>query len=200
MRAVVVDPGLDQAVEVPMNQSRPVAAPPAWIDDDRLVLITATSEGTDAVIVDSASQGYEPGPSGVQLVATSADAGTAAVWRGPGRPVEIQSTTSWLAEEPAGVEIAPDGAAMPMVLALDASGIDWRSCGATTRERRPASPLTPPPGSGRGSRHSTLAKRTRRRWPGSAEADHGLQTCRGPALGRACGLISVGPSGPQLRR
>ena len=29
MRAVVVDPGLDQAVEVPMNQSRPVAAPPA---------------------------------------------------------------------------------------------------------------------------------------------------------------------------
>jgi hypothetical protein len=123
MRAVVVDPGLDQAVEVPMNQSRPVAAPPAWIDDDRLVLISATSEGTEAVIVDSASQGYDPGPSGVQLVATSADAATAAVWRGPGRPVEIQSTTSWLADEPAGVEIdPPDGAAMPLVLALDADG------------------------------------------------------------------------------
>ena len=123
MRAVVVDPGLDQAVEVPMNQSRPVAAPPAWIDDDRLVLISATSEGTEAVIVDSASQGYEPGPSGVQLVATSADAATAAVWRGPGQSVEIQSTTSWLADEPADVRIdPPDGAAMPMVLALDADG------------------------------------------------------------------------------
>jgi hypothetical protein len=123
MRAVVVDPGLDQAVEVPMNQSRPVAAPPAWIDDDRIVLISATSEGTEAVIVDSASQGYDPGPSGVRLVATSADAATAAVWGGPGRPVVIQSTTSWLAGEPAGVEIGPpDGAAMPMVLALDANG------------------------------------------------------------------------------
>ena len=123
MRAVVVDPGLDQAVEVPMNQSRPVAAPPAWIDDDRVVLISATSEGSEAVIVDSASQGYEPGPNGVQLVATSADAATAALWRGPGRPVEIQSTTSWLAGEPAGVEIdPPDGSAMPMVLALDADG------------------------------------------------------------------------------
>jgi len=40
-----------------------------------------------------------------------------------GKPVEIQSTSSWLAEEPAGVEIdPPDGAAKPMVLALDANG------------------------------------------------------------------------------
>ncbi len=123
MRAVVVDPGLDQAVEVPMSQGRAVAAPPAWIDDDRLVLIAATSEGTEAVIVDSASPGSEPGPTGVQLVATSADAATAAVWRGEGTPVEIQSTTSWLAGEPAGVKIdPPDGAALPMVLALDADG------------------------------------------------------------------------------
>jgi hypothetical protein len=123
MRAVIVEPGLDQAVEVPMNESRPVAAPPAWIDDDRLVLISATSEGTEAVIVDSASQGSEPGPTGVQLVSTSADAATAAVWRGPGQPVAIQSTTSWLAGEPADVRIdPPDGAAMPMVLALDADG------------------------------------------------------------------------------
>ena len=59
----------------------------------------------------------------MRLVATSADAATAAVWRGTGEPVEIQSTTSWLAGEPAGVEIdPPDGAAMPMVLALDADG------------------------------------------------------------------------------
>jgi hypothetical protein len=123
MRAVVIDPGLDQAVEVPISQTRPVAAPPAWIDDDRMVLISTTSDGTEAVIVDSASQASEPGPTGVQLVATSADAATAAVWRGEGKPVEIQSTSSWLAEEPAGVEIdPPDGAAKPMVLALDANG------------------------------------------------------------------------------
>lgn len=123
MRAVVVDPGLEQAVEVPMNEGRPVAAPAAWIDDDRLVLIAATSEGTAAVIVDSASQGSEPGPTGVQLVATSADAATVAVWRGDGTPVEIQSTTAWLAGEPGSVEIdPPDGAALPMVLALDANG------------------------------------------------------------------------------
>ena len=123
VRAVVVDPGLDQAVEVPMSQGRAVAAPPAWIDDDRLVLIATTSEGTGAVIVDSASPGSEPGPTGVHLVATSADAATAASWRGEGTPVEIQSTTSWLAGQPAGVKIdPPDGAALPMVLALDADG------------------------------------------------------------------------------
>ena len=106
-----------------MSQGRAVAAPPAWIDDDRLVMIATTNEGTGAVIVDSASPGTEPGPTGVQLVATSADAATAAVWRGEGTPVGIQSTTSWLAGEPAGVEIdPPDGAALPMVLALDANG------------------------------------------------------------------------------
>ena len=199
MRAVVVDPGLDQAVEVPMNQSRPVAAPPAWIDDDRLVLISATSEGTEAVIVDSASQGYEPGPSGVQLVATSADAATAAVWRGPGQSVEIQSTTSWLADEPAGVRDRSSGRCR------DADGARARRRRGATRGRV-----------GRRGGHADRHHRSRGRAgvgaggdarPGRGKRGDGglaslrrisrLRTCRGPALGRACGLRSAGAGGPR---
>ena len=202
MRAVVVDPGLDQAVEVPMNESRPVAAPAAWIDDDRLVLISATSEGTEAVIVDSASQGYEPGPSGVQLVATSADAATAAVWRGPGQPVEIQSTTSWLAEEPAGVRDRSSGRCR------DADGARARRRRRATRGRV-----------GRRGGHADRDHRSRGRTgvgaggharPGRGErGDGGLASLRDigasdmPRPGARPGLraqVCRGRRAPQLRR
>jgi hypothetical protein len=123
MRAVVVDPALEQAVEVALNERRPVAAPPAWIDDDRVVVVTATSDGTESVIVDSATQESEPGPAGVVLVATSADATMAAVWYGPDNPVEVLPTRAWLGDEPATIRIEPpDGATAPAVLALDGPG------------------------------------------------------------------------------
>jgi len=123
MRAVVVDPGLEQAVEVTVTDGQAAPAPAAWIDDDRLVIVAAAGEDGQAVIVDSAAQETEQGPVGVRLVTTSADASTAAVWRGSGEPVEIQSTENWLAEQPANIRIdVPDNAAGPAVMALDAEG------------------------------------------------------------------------------
>ena len=123
MRAIVVDPGLEQAVEVAVGDGQAAPAPAAWIDDDRLVIVAASGDAGDAVIVDSATQETEQGPAGVRLVVTSADASTAAVWPGDSEPVEIQSTESWLAEQPASIRIeVPDNASGPAVMALDAEG------------------------------------------------------------------------------
>ena len=45
------------------------------------------------------------------------------MWHGSGEPVQIQSTESWLAEQPASIRIdVPDNAAGPAVMALDAEG------------------------------------------------------------------------------
>jgi hypothetical protein len=136
MRAVVVDPALEQAVEVAVEDGQAAPAPAAWIDDDRVVIVAAAGDDGEAVIVDSATQETQSGPGGVRLVATSADASTAAVWRGSGEPVEIQSTESWLAEQPASIRIdVPDGAAGPAVMALDAEGerlaVVWSDGGGT---------------------------------------------------------------------
>ena len=121
MRVVVVDPSLDQAVEVAAGETT-VPVPAAWIDDDRVVLAGA-GDGSETVVVDSTTKESAPGPSGVAYIATSADASTAAVWGGPGEPVEVLSTEDWLAEKPASVRIdAPAGAEAPIVMALDADG------------------------------------------------------------------------------
>jgi hypothetical protein len=123
MRAVVVDPGLEQAVEVAVTDSQAAPAPAAWIDDDRLVIVSTAGDDGEAVIVDSATQEVQQGPAGVRLVGTSADASMAAVWRSGGEPIDIQSTESWLAEQPASIRIdVPDDAAGPGVMALDAEG------------------------------------------------------------------------------
>jgi hypothetical protein len=122
MRAVIVDPGLDQAVEVSASENA-VPVPAAWIDDDRVVLVASADNSGVAIIVDSAAQDWEAGPGSVRMVATSADASMAAVWEGPGQPVAVLSTEAWLAAEPANIRIeAPDGAAGPAVMALDGEG------------------------------------------------------------------------------
>jgi hypothetical protein len=121
MRVVVVDPSLEQAVEVAAGQTA-VPVPPAWIDDDRVVL-AAAGDGAETVLVDSATKESTPGPSGVAYIATSADTSTAAVWAGPGEPVEVLSTEDWLAGTPASVRIDPPGGADALVvMALDAEG------------------------------------------------------------------------------
>jgi hypothetical protein len=121
MRVVVVDPGLDQAVEVAAGQTT-VPLPAAWINDDRVVL-AAAGDGADSVLVDSATNDATPGPSGVAYIATSADASMAAVWGGPGEAVEVLATEDWLAGTPASVRIdAPAGAEALVVMALDAEG------------------------------------------------------------------------------
>jgi hypothetical protein len=123
LRVVVTDPALEGATVAALAETRPLPAPPAWIDDDRVAVVAATADSTETVIVDTPSGDTEPGPAGVRLVATSADAAVAAVWPGPGSPVGVLATEAWLAGQTASVRIDPPEAGWsPAVLALDRPG------------------------------------------------------------------------------
>src|SRR4029077_4227441 len=72
MRVVLIDPALSTASEISLDQPV-VAAPPVWIDDDRLVVVSGDAGAPIATIVDAKSGAQTEGPSGDRLLATSAD-------------------------------------------------------------------------------------------------------------------------------
>jgi hypothetical protein len=122
-RVVVTDPVLSGATEAPLGDRTALPVPPAWIDDDRVVVLAATDGPPDAIIVDTTSGEVRPGPVGSMLFATSADATTAASWGGPGTPVEVLPTAAWLDGQRGSVRIdAPADGLDPIVLALDRTG------------------------------------------------------------------------------
>lgn len=122
-RIVVTDPTLLGATENDLGDRTMLAVPPAWIDDDRVVVLASRDGATDTLIVDSTSGDISAGPGGVRIVTTSADAATTASWRGPDTPVEVLETSAWLAGEAAAVRIDPPaGGLQPAVLALDGTG------------------------------------------------------------------------------
>ncbi len=131
VRVVVTDPTLEGATEAPLPAREVLLLPPAWIDDDRVVVLAAGDAADESLIVDTATGEASPGPAGAQLVTTSADATTTALWRGQGNPVEVLSTEAWLAGEAGAVRIdPPEDDHTPAVLALDRVGdrlaIAWR--------------------------------------------------------------------------
>lgn len=123
MRVVVTDPALGGATEAPIDDRRAIAVPPAWVDDDRVVVVAGTDGGGEALVVDTTSGEITGGPAGVRLVTTSAEAETLAQWRGGDAPVEVLETRAWLDGGQASVRIdAPAAGLLPAVLALDRSG------------------------------------------------------------------------------
>jgi hypothetical protein len=121
LRAVVVDPGLDQAAEFPLD-AVPVVGPPAWIDGDRLVVVTGEDRRRVATILDVTTGETSIGPAGVRLLAVSADTTTVAVWSGDG-PIAVHDTEAWLAEDGPTTSIAaPNGVVGPAAIALDRNG------------------------------------------------------------------------------
>jgi hypothetical protein len=137
-RLVIADPetgiAADDALAAPV-----VPAPPAWLGDDRIAVVTGTDEALTTAIVATATGDAVPGPDGARLLATSADARTIAVAR-PGRePVTVRVTSDWLAG--GGPTLAsidpPDKAVAVTALALDADGsrlaVAWLTEGGTVR-------------------------------------------------------------------
>jgi hypothetical protein len=123
LRVVVVDPALQGATEAALDDSRPLPAPPAWVDDDRVVVVTAAADATETIVVDTTSGEPAQGPGPARLVTTSADASTAALWRGPGDPIEVLATDDWLDGRNASIRIEPpESGWTPAVLALDGTG------------------------------------------------------------------------------
>ena len=122
-RLVLVDPESRTAVEQTLDPPI-VPAPPAWVGDERVLVVTGTDDALTSSVIDTASGDPSPGPDGARLVATSADARIVAV-AGAGRdPVTIRVTSDWLAGSgpPLAMIGVPDGAVAVTSLALDADG------------------------------------------------------------------------------
>jgi hypothetical protein len=123
IRVVLVDPALSTAFEVALDEPA-VAAPPVWIDDDRLVVVSGDAGAPIATIVDSTSGDQTEGPSGDRLLASSADGKRIATMAEQGAPIVIRDMAGWLAGD--GSSIAsiepPNGSTTAITFALDTKG------------------------------------------------------------------------------
>lgn len=123
IRVVLIDPALSTAFEIEMDQPV-VAAPPVWIDDERLVVITGDAGAPLATVVEVESGEQTEGPSGDRLLATSADGKRVATMADQGSPIVIRDMAGWLAGD--GSSIAsiepPNGSTTAITFALDTPG------------------------------------------------------------------------------
>jgi hypothetical protein len=123
IRVVIIDPSVGTTVEIPIDRSV-VAAPPIWIDADRLVVVTGDGAAPQATIVDSKDGSLSDGPAGSRLLAASADGHTVATMASPGAPVVVRTKNDWIGGNDTSVaSIAPpNGSATAIAFALDAVG------------------------------------------------------------------------------
>ena len=123
IRVVLSDPSVGTAFEIPLD--RPVvAAPPAWIDGERLLVVTGDAAEPIATIVDTTTGGLSDGPAGARLLATSASGRRIATMAGQGAPIVVRDTAGWLKGDGSSIaSIAPpDGSSTAIAFSLDASG------------------------------------------------------------------------------
>jgi hypothetical protein len=123
IRLVLIDPSVGTAFEIPID--RPVvAAPPAWIDGDRLVLVTGDAAAPATTIVDTTTSELTDGPIGARLVATSANGKRIATMAGQGAPVVVRDTAGWLSGDGSSIASVdpPNGSTTAIAFALDATG------------------------------------------------------------------------------
>ena len=101
-----------------------MAAPPVWIEPDRLVLVTGDAAAPLAAIVDTTTGEVVDGPSGDRLLAASGDGKRIATMAGQGDPVVVRDTDGWLAGD--GSQVAsiapPTGSSTAIGFALDSAG------------------------------------------------------------------------------
>jgi hypothetical protein len=129
---LLIDPSAGSAFAIPIDRSV-IAAPPVWIGPDRLVVVTGDASSPLATIVDTETGDLSDGPVGARLLAASADGRRLATMDGPGDPVVIRDTDTWLGGD--GSSIAslspPGGSASAIAFALDANGqrlaIAWQA-------------------------------------------------------------------------
>lgn len=123
VEVVLIDPSASTALEIPIDRLV-VAAPPAWLDSDRLIVVTGDSASPAATIVDTTTGDLTEGPTGDRLLATSADGRRIATMSGPGAPIMVRDTAAWLSGDGSslGSVDPPDAKATAIAFALDASG------------------------------------------------------------------------------
>ena len=123
VRVVLVDPSLSTAFEIEVDVPV-VAAPPVWIDSDRLAIVTGDAGAPTATLIDTTNGQPSDGPSGARLLATSANGRRIATMAGPNAPVLIRNTDGWLAGDGSSIaSIAPpNGSTTAIAFALDTTG------------------------------------------------------------------------------
>jgi hypothetical protein len=123
IRVVLIDPSVSTAFEIAIEGSV-VAAPPAWLDRDRLVVVTGDAGEPTTAIVDVSTGESTEGPSGARLIATSANGRRVATMAKQGAPVVVRDTTAWLEDDGSSIaSVEPAGDATTAIgFALDATG------------------------------------------------------------------------------
>ena len=101
-----------------------MAAPPVWIDGDRLVVVTGDAAAPDVDDRRHDDRRDVDGPAGARLLATSATGARIATMAAQGAPIVIRDTAGWLAGDGSSIgSIAPpSGSTTAIAFALDASG------------------------------------------------------------------------------
>ena len=125
---VLADPATETAFTIPVDEAT-LAAPPAWLDDDRVVIVTGDADAPLTRIVDAASGSLEPGPSGARFVAISTDGSTVATLAPSSAIIALDEASAWLAGNGSSASSAgtaragaPAQGATPIAFALDAAG------------------------------------------------------------------------------
>jgi hypothetical protein len=123
IRVVLIDPSVSTVFEIPLDGSV-VAAPPAWLDGERLVVVTGDAAEPTATIVDVSTGESSEGPAGARLIATSANGRRIATMAKQGAPVMVRDTTAWLEDDGSSIaSVEPAGdATTAIAFALDATG------------------------------------------------------------------------------
>lgn len=120
---VVIDPSVSTAFEIAVGRDV-VAAPPVWIDDDRLVVVTGNTGSPTSAIVDTTTNDVADGPAGARLIAASANGKRVATMAKQGAPVMVRDMDGWLAGDGSAIASVapPDGVSSAISFALDATG------------------------------------------------------------------------------
>jgi hypothetical protein len=123
IRLVLIDPSVASAFEIPIGRDV-VAAPPAWLDDERVVVVTGDAGSPTSAIVDVTTGDVTDGPGGARLIAASANGKRVATMARRGAPVLVSDTAGWLAGDGSAIASVtpPDGVASAISFALDSTG------------------------------------------------------------------------------
>lgn len=123
IRMVLVDPSDETAFEIALDGAV-VAAPPVWIDPDRVVIVTGDAGAPTSAIVDTTTGQAADGPAGARLLATSLNGHRIATMAEQGAPIVIRDTAGWLSGDGSQIgSIAPPaGSTTAIAFALDTTG------------------------------------------------------------------------------
>jgi hypothetical protein len=134
---VLIDPSVATAFDIPVGRDV-VAAPPVWIDDDRLVVVTATRAHRRRRS-STPRTGRHGWTRGARLIAASANGKRVATMAKQGAPVMVRDMDGWLASDGTaiGSVAPPDGVSSAISFALDATGQRLAIAWAGTTEGQP---------------------------------------------------------------